>query len=161
MAESGLFDWLSKAFSSIWVWIIGFSGSILGHLVPIKDMIHFLLGLFLVDVVCGWLAARKIRGEKFNTRIIWKTTVPRMFASITMIIAVFTWDSVYYHDYFLTYKLIAWFFSGLLLISIAKNLYHITNWNPFRILSSAVIKTVEKQTGLDIELEETKDERTN
>ncbi len=147
-------QWLFKAIGNLWVWVIGLAGSIIGHLIPIKDIIHLLLFFFLLDVFFGYLSAKKLRGEKFNTQIIWRTTVPRIFTSLTLIIAVFMWDSVYYHDFFLTYKLLSWFFSGLLLISITKNIYNITRWNPFRLLGNAVKKQVETQTGINFEANE-------
>jgi phage-related holin len=96
---------------------------------PVKNIVHLLLLFFVLDVIFGYWAARKTRGERFSARIIWRTTMPRMVISMVLILSAFMWDQVYSQDTVATYRLIGWFISGVLLSSIVQNGYRITQWD--------------------------------
>lgn len=115
----------------VWSIISGAFMTVLGYFLPVKNIIHLLVFFFLLDVIFGYLAARKLRKERFSTKIIWNTTIPRMLFSIVLIAGTFMWDEVYRQTTVSTYTLIGWFISGLLLASIAINMYHITKWDVF------------------------------
>lgn len=131
-----LFKCLERAIydmtSNFWAVICGFFTSILGYFMPVKDVVHLLVILFILDVVFGYWAAKKLRGEKFSVKIIWSHTMPRMLISIVLIIGAYMWDHVYNQDFVCTYKIIGWFISGVLLYSIAENGYYITRWGVFK-----------------------------
>lgn len=128
----------------------GVFASAIGYLIPVRDIVHLLLLFFLLDVLFGYWAARKIRGERFSVQIIWNQTMPRMLISIVLIIGAFMWDSVYKQDFVSTYKIVGWFISGVLLYSIAENGYAITKWSVFPQLGNLFKNKVGEQTGLNV-----------
>lgn len=99
----------------------------------------------------GYLAARKLRGEKFSTRIIWRTTMPRMLVSVLLIVIAYMWDDVFKQDVLQTYNLAGWFIAGVLIFSIAKNGYKITNWEVFPLIGNLFQKKIKDQTGVNID----------
>lgn len=134
----------------IWEILCGMLGTIIGYFLPVKDMVNFIVLLFVIDVFLGYLAARKLRGEKFSTRIIWKTTMPRMLVSVLLIIIAYMWDDVFKQDMLQTYNIVGWFIAGVLIFSIAKNGYKITNWNGFLGIENLFKKKIEDETGTDL-----------
>lgn len=135
-----------------WVWktIFGTVTAIFGYFLPVKDLVHMVILFFIVDMLIGYWAARRLRGEKFSTKIIWKTTVPRLLISLVLIIMAFIWDTTCKQTYFPTYNIISWFISGILIFSIGKNAYSITNWEGFRLLSLLFRKKIKDQTGINV-----------
>lgn len=135
-----------------WIWksLCGMIGAILGYFLPIKDLVHLVILFFVLDMMFGYWAARKLRGEKFSTKIVWKTTIPRMLISIVLIIMAYLWDTTCQQIYLPTYNLISWFISGILIFSIAKNGYKITKWEAFPMIGNLFQKRIEKETGADI-----------
>ncbi|HAQ19612.1 MAG TPA: hypothetical protein DCR40_10335 [Prolixibacteraceae bacterium] len=134
----------------IWELLCGILGTIIGYFLPIKDMVNFIVLLFFLDVLMGYWAARKLRGEKFSTRIVWRTTMPRMLISILLIMMAYMWDDVFNQSFLQTYNLIGWFIAGVLIFSIGKNGYKITKWQGFQGLENIFKKKIEKETGADI-----------
>lgn len=124
--------------------------SALGYFLPVRDMVHLLILFFLLDVIFGYWAARKLRQERFKVSIIWTTTIPRMLLSLVLILGAFMWDKTYNQEFVSTYKIIGWFISGVLLYSIAENGYHITKWSVFPKLGQLFRSKVKDQTGLDV-----------
>lgn len=120
-------DWLK----TFWNFLSGTFFSLIGYFLPVKNIVHLLLLFFVLDVIFGYWAARKIRGERFSARIIWRTTMPRMVISMVLILSAFMWDQVYSQDTVATYRIIGWFISGVLLSSIVQNGYRITQWDMF------------------------------
>ena len=137
---------------SEWVWktITGTIAAILGYFLPIKDLVHLVILFFFLDMLFGYWAARKLRGERFSTRIVWKTTFPRMLISIVLILMAYLWDTTCHQNYLPTYNLIGWFISGMLIFSIAKNGYKITRWRGFIGLENMFRKKIEDETGAKI-----------
>jgi hypothetical protein len=136
--------------------IFGAVVSLLGYLLPVRNIVHLLLAFFIVDVFFGYWAAKKIRNEKFSVKIIWEHTIPRMLISIVLITGAFMWDKVYEQDLISTYKVIGWFISGVLLYSIADNGYQITKWSIFPKISMMIVDKVKASTGIDVEEIESK-----
>lgn len=147
---------LNYLFHDTYAIIFGAAVSFLGYLLPIKNIVHLLIVFFMVDVVFGYLAARKIRKEKFSVKIIWEHTIPRMLISIVLITGAFMWDEVYKQEVISTYKVIGWFISGVLLYSIADNGYQITKWSIFPKISMMIADKVKVTTGIDVEEIESK-----
>lgn len=130
--------------------LAGLFASVLGYFIPVKDIVHLLILFFIIDVIFGFWAARKLRKEKFSVKIIWSTTIPRMLISIVLILSAFMWDMTYKQDFVSTYKIVGWFISGVLIFSIAKNGYLITKWTVFSRIESLFRSKVKEQTGLDV-----------
>lgn len=139
-------DW----FRIVWSLLSGAFMTALGFLMPVKNIVHLLILFFLLDVVFGYWAARKLRKEKFSAKIIWKTTFPRMVISLVLVICAFLWDNVYQQTTFSTYNLIGWFISGVLLASIAINGYYITRWDIFLGLGKFFRDKTKDLTGIEI-----------
>lgn len=139
--------------------LTGVLAAILGFFIPIKDIVHLLIVFFIVDMIFGFLAAKKgkktkpkynKKGEeidqtRFSTTIIWNTTVPRMTISIILVVACYAWDHVFHQNLVDTFNIVGWFISGILLYSIAENGYYITNWYVLKRLANLLKKKVTKK----------------
>ena len=143
-------SWLRDAIENAYTCLTGLFLSIIGYFIPVKNIVHIVLLFFLLDVIFGFWAAKKLRKERFQVSIIWKHTMPRMLISIVLILATFMWDNVFQQDYVSSYKFVGWFISGVLLFSIAKNGFQITKWGVFNSIGNIVKKKVE-ETGEKIE----------
>lgn len=130
---------------------VGMFTSVLGLLLPIKDIVHLILFLFMIDVFFGYWAARKLRKESFSVKLIWSHTIPRMLIALTMVISTYIWDKVYNVNEFSTYKIIGWFISGVLLYSIAHNGYKITKWSVFPNIFTLIKRRIEETLKLPFE----------
>jgi hypothetical protein len=143
-----------------YAFISGLFMSVLGYFVPVKDIVHLLILFFILDVIFGFWAARKLRKERFSVKIIWGNTIPRMLISIVLITGAYMWDSTYEQDFVSTYKVIGWFISGVLLYSIAENGYHITAWAVFPKLSTIIGDKLKDKTGINAETKPKNDANT-
>lgn len=135
-----------------WAWkgICGAFCTVIGYFLPIKDLVHLVILFFVLDMLFGYWAARRLRGEKFSTKIVWKTTFPRMLISLVLIIMAYMWDKTCNQNWLPTYNLIGWFISGVLIFSIAKNGFKITQWQGFMNLENVFKKKFSDQSGADI-----------
>lgn len=152
-----LIDWMKY----FWSLVSGIIMSFVGYLVPIRDIVHLLVLFFILDVIFGYWAAKRLRKELFSAKIIWKTTMPRMVISLVLVIGAFMWDSVYQQELVATYKIIGWFISGVLLASIVQNGYQITNWNMFAFLGDFLKQKIRENTGVDIPDKNNNNEQSN
>lgn len=137
-------NWLSGALQDAYACISGFTAAAIGYFIPIKDMVHLVLVFFLVDVIVGYWAASKLRKESFNPSIIWKKTIPRATISIIIIMCTHAWDTTFSQDYISTSGFIGWFIAGIIIASIAKNGYEITNWKPFDTIGNSIKEQINK-----------------
>jgi hypothetical protein len=144
------FDWLKQVASNIWALITGLMTTVVGYFLPIKNIVHVVLFFFLLDIIFGYWAARKLRRERFSTKIVWQYTMPRILLSLTLIISAFMWDSVFEQEFISTYKVIGWFISGILIYSITKNGYKITHWEMFPMVGKLFERKIEEQTGINL-----------
>jgi len=126
--------------------------AVIGYFLPIRDLVHLVILFFVVDMLFGYWAARKLRGEKFSTKIVWQTTFPRMLISLILILMAFLWDTTCKQEYLPTYNIIGWFISGILIFSIAKNGYKITKWKAFLSIEGVFEKKIEDETGIKMDL---------
>lgn len=145
-------------FRNVYAVLAGGFASILGYFIPIKGIVNLLILFFILDVIFGYWAARRLRGEKFSVKLIWGHTIPRMLISIVLVMSAFMWDVVYDNDLLSTYKIIGWFISGVLLFSIAENGYKITKWAIFSKLGDLFARRTEELTGMDVSEEPEKEE---
>lgn len=131
--------------------IAGSMVSFIGYLLPIRNIVHLVIALFVFDVFFGYWAAKKLRNERFSVKIIWDHTMPRLLVSIVLITGAFVWDKVYEQEFVPTYKIIGWFISGVLLYSISKNGYKISKWKAFDQLGDFLQDKVKDATGIDMD----------
>lgn len=141
---------ISTAGKALWEFFYGLLGVVFGFFLPIKDMVNFVILLFLVDIIVGYITAHKIRGEHFKPEIIWKKTVPRMTLSVVLIILTYLWDTTFEQTILSTYTTTGWFISGMLIVSIARNGFKITRWQVFESLTGVFHEKIKEQTGVDI-----------
>lgn len=123
--------WTQKTFTNIWSLISGMSMSLLGYFLPIKDVVHFVIACFIIDMLIGYWTAKKTRGEKFSMSVVWNTTMPRLTLSLIIIILAFAWDTTFNQLTIASYKVVGWFICGVLIANIIQNSYKITKWNIF------------------------------
>jgi hypothetical protein len=152
MFEDSISDWLR----TFWSVITGFVAAAFGYFMPVKNIVHLLVFVFLLDVLFGYWAARKLRGERFSMKIIWRTTFPRMGISLVLILLAFMWDSVYQQNIVSTYRLIGWFITGVLLANIVQNGYRITKWDMFLGLGDMLKDKISDKTGIKIKTDNEK-----
>ena len=133
-----------------WPMLTGLFTSVIGYFLPVRDIVHLLILFFILDVIFGYWAAHKLRGERFSVKIIWNHTMPRMLISMVLITGAFMWDTVYRQEVVDTYKIVGWFISGVILFSIAENGYLITRWKVFSRVGSMVSSKIKDATGHDI-----------
>lgn len=143
--------WIYETLNNAYVFFTGCMISMLGYFLPIKDIAHLLILFFMLDVLFGYMAARKLRKERFSVKIIWNHTMPRMLISLVLIIGAYMWDKTYNQNVICTYKVVGWFISGVLLYSIAENGYQITKWSVFPKIGNMLKTNVKDKTGIDIE----------
>lgn len=143
---SDAMNWLTTTMSNAYGALSAFFISIIGYFLPIKNMVHLVLLFFLVDMIVGYIAARKLRGEEFNGAIVWSKTIPRAGFSVFFILATYMTDQVFGQDYICLYKLVGWFLCSIVLISISKNAYKLTGWMPFKYIGTITKKEVSKKT---------------
>jgi hypothetical protein len=146
-----LIEALQQLCSNAYALLAGLFTSIIGYFMPVKDIVNLLLLFFILDVIFGFWAAKKLRNERFSVKIIWSHTIPRMLISIVLIIGAYMWDKTYNQDIVSTYKVIGWFISGVLLYSIAENGYLVTKWTVFPRLSEFLKSKVKENTGIEVD----------
>lgn len=118
-------------FNSIYGFIVGLFMTLFSYLIPVRNIVQVVIFFFIIDIVVGYCANKKLRNEKFSVKKIWETTIPRMTISLMLIVCSYMWDNVFGQEVVATYKLIGWFISGVVLTSIANNGYKITKWKAF------------------------------
>lgn len=143
-------DWIKSILESTCSFIFGVLMTVFGYFIPVKNIVHLILFFFFLDVIFGYWAARKLRNENFQVKIIWNHTIPRMLISIVVILAAYMWDTTFGQEFVSSYKIIGWFIAGVLLYSIAENGYSITSWSVFGRLKNALSKNIENETGINI-----------
>lgn len=160
-----MFRAIGQVFSNLtvkfWPMLTGLFASIIGYFIPVSDIVHLLIFFFILDVIFGYWAAHKLRGERFSVKVIWNHTMPRMLISIVLITGAFMWDTTYKQEMVETYRIVGWFISGVLLFSIAENGYLITRWKVFSRVGSFLSKKIKDATGHEIDKgKEANDETT-
>lgn len=124
-------DMISEWLRSAWQTFVAIFIAAIGYFLPVKNIVHVLVLFFVADMVIGYLNAKMYKGERFSMSKIWRTTFPRLFLSLIIIVLAYLWDTVYQQDTVCTYRFIGWIISGVLFANIIKNGYYITKWDVF------------------------------
>ena len=138
-------SWISNTLDNSLAFALSAFISVIGYFSPVGNILLLLLVLFGIDVILGIWASKKLRKESFSMKKVFSTAIPRFIISAIIILITYAWDSVYSQDLVCTYKVAGWFISGLLIISITKNGYQITNWSVFKSIEKLVRKQVDKR----------------
>jgi len=137
-------------FRDVYIIIISSIISFVCYLMPVKNIVHSMVLFFVIDVVFGYWAARKIKKQRFSVKIIWNYTMPRMLLSIVLVVSCFLWDEVYAQEVVSTSNFVGWFISGVLICSIAENGYKITKWAIFPKIVRLLSAEIKEKTNFDI-----------
>lgn len=124
--------------------------TVIGYLSPISSIVHVVLLFFLIDILYGWLADRKINNAKFQPKIVWEKTVPRIVLTIIALILAFILDEVTNQKWVTTYNLVGWSICSLLFLSIIRNGYIVTNWSVLKSIFYISKNKIEKETGINV-----------
>ena len=146
--------YISKWGTDLYSFITGAITVVLGYFYPMRNIVHLLLFLFLFDVICGYWAARKLRHERFNVKLVWGHTCPRILLTLGIIILLYLWDDVHQQTIIRTYNYFAMFISGVLIYSIMENAYAITKWNALNIAKIMIWKKFKGEENMDIDIRE-------
>jgi len=106
----------------------GMIGSLVGYFLPIKETVHILCIFFILDVLFGFLVSKKINGSKFQVRIIWENTLPKMLISFLVILTAHLLDKIAPLEIFTIRSFVGWFLCGMVLSSVWDNAYKLTKW---------------------------------
>lgn len=124
-------DWIEQTISDFCTFITGIFVSVIAYLFPVKDIVNFLVLLFILDFLFGFWVAHKINHERFIVKKVWDGTILRMLFSIVLIILLYLWGDLYQMSMETSYKIVGGFISGVVLVSIIQNMYKLTQWSLF------------------------------
>lgn len=130
---------LEQLTQTLYKFLVGIVAAIFGYFSPIKNFVHLLIFLLIIDTLFGYWANYKLKNEKFLFSKVWKVTLPRMLVGVTLIVCAYLWDIIYQQIMFETYRIVGWILSGFVLVSIAQNGYKITNWGPVKEVGNLVL----------------------
>ena len=123
-----VFQCLEEISQTLYKLIAGLIAAMFGYFLPIRDFVHLLIFLLIVDMLFGYWANRVTRGEEFLFKKVWFVTFPRMIVGVVLIVSAYLWDVVYHQTTVETYVIVGWILSGFTFLSIVQNAYKITNW---------------------------------
>ena len=119
---------LNELFNDVYNLVVGAIFSLFGYLSPIRETMHILFFFFLLDVIFGYLVARKTRGEKWQPKIIWEKTIIKMLVASLMVITAHLLDQIAPSSILTIREFVGWFISGIVLSSVWENFHTLTKW---------------------------------
>ena len=138
-------DWISWFAQNLYKVSAGVFTAIIGYFIPIRDFVHLLIFLLIVDMLIGYWANKKTRGEKFLMTKVWSVTIPRMVVGIALIMCAFLWDTIYHQDTVSTYVITGWILSGATLVSITQNGFKVTHWAALNDIGNLIKEKLPKK----------------
>ncbi|HZK26029.1 MAG TPA: phage holin family protein, partial [Thermoclostridium sp.] len=137
-------------FSNAAGWVLGVFLSIINYFAPIADTIHVLLVFFVGDILFGFLASKKLRGESFNPRKVWEKTIPKMLVSFFIIISAHMLDSISPLGFLTIRESVGWILSGLVLHSVWKNAFIVTKWTALKHIGAFLSDSLKDRFKIDV-----------
>lgn len=119
---------LNELFNDAYNLAVGAVLTLFGYFAPVRETIHILFFFFLLDVIFGYLVARKMRGEKWQPKIIWEKTMIKMLVASLMVITAHLLDKIAPSSYLTIREFVGWFISGVVLSSVWENFHTLTKW---------------------------------
>lgn len=147
---------LNELFNDVYNLIVGAIFSLFGYFSPIRETMHILFFFFLLDVIFGYLVARKVRGEKWQPKIIWEKTIIKMLVASLMVITAHMLDKIAPSSYLTIREFVGWFISGVVLSSVWENFHTLTKWKIVVKLSETLSEKLKFKDTEDAEDEEDK-----
>lgn len=133
---------LEEIGQTIYKLVAGLLAAMFGYFLPIRDFVHLLIFLLIVDMIFGYWANRKTKGEKFSFKKVWFVTFPRMVVGIVLIVSAYMWDVVYRQTAVETYVIIGWLLTGFTFLSIVQNGYKITSWSAINEIGNLIAERI-------------------
>ena len=156
------FDVMQDFFSNAGGWLLGVFLSIAHYFAPVADTIHVLLVFFIGDILFGFLASKKLRGESFNPRKVWEKTIPKMLVSFFIIISAHMLDSISPLGVLTIRESVGWILSGLVLHSVWKNAFVVTKWTALRHIGAFLSDSLKDKFKIDVnKFKEDENEHSN
>lgn len=155
-------DIMEEFFCNAGGWVLGVFLSIAHYFAPVADTIHVLLVFFVGDILFGFLASKKLRGESFNPRKVWEKTIPKMLVSFFIIISAHMLDSISPIGFLTIRESVGWILSGLVLHSVWKNAFVVTKWTALRHIGAFLSDSLKDRFKVDVDkFKEDEDEHSN
>ena len=145
------FDGMQDFFCNAGGWALGVFLNIVNYFAPISDTIHVLLVFFVGDILFGFLASKKLRGESFNPRKAWEKTIPKMLVSFFVIISAHMLDSISPIGFLTIRESVGWILSGLVLHSVWKNAFIVTKWTALRHIGAFLSDSLKDKFKVDVD----------
>ena len=139
------FEWL---LCHTWNLITGLFLAGLAYFANLKGAIHVMCIAFLLDLIFGYLASRKLKGERFSLSKAF-IMIERLFFSCAAILLLFAIDKETHQDYVQLYNIIAWLISGMLCYSILDNGDKLTGGKFLGAVKTFLGSKIKEQTGLN------------
>ena len=143
-------DIMEEFFCNAGGWALGVFLSIVHYFAPVADTIHVLLVFFIADILFGFLASKKLRGESFNPRKVWEKTIPKMLVSFFIIISAHMLDSISPAGFLTIRESVGWILSGLVLHSVWKNAFVVTKWTALRHIGEFLSDSLKDRFKVDV-----------
>ena len=155
-------DIIKEFFLNAGGWVLGVFLSIAHYFAPVADTIHVLLVFFIGDILFGFLASKKLRGESFNPRKVWEKTIPKMLVSFFIIISAHMLDSISPLGVLTIRESVGWILSGLVLHSVWKNAFVVTKWTALRHIGAFLSDSLKDKFKIDVnKFKEDENEHSN
>lgn len=126
--------------------LMGLFVSLIAFFEPTFDALRVLVVFFLLDVIFGVWNARKNEGKKFQARIIWEKTIPKMLVSFLIIISAHMLDCIAPLKSLTITSFVAWFICGVVLSSVWENFYKITKWGAIEQAKEKINEMLKSKT---------------
>jgi len=143
-------DVMTEFFFSAWGWILGVFLSVAHYFAPVADTIHILFIFFIADILFGFLAAKKLRGERFKPQKVWNKTIPKMLVSFFIIISAHMLDSITPVGFLTIRESVGWILSGLVLHSVWRNAFVFTKWTALRHIGDFLSENLRTRFNIDV-----------
>ena len=155
-------DIIKEFFLNAGGWVLGVFLSIAHYFAPVADTIHVLLVFFIGDILFGFLASKKLRGESFNPKKVWEKTIPKMLVSFFIIISAHMLDSISPLGVLTIRESVGWILSGLVLHSVWKNAFVVTKWTALRHIGAFLSDSLKDKFKIDVnKFKEDENEHSN
>ncbi len=125
---------------------MGLFGALIAFFEPTLDALRVLVVFFVLDVIFGVWNARKNDGKKFQAKIIWEKTIPKMLVSFLIIISAHMLDCIAPLKSLTITSFVAWFICGVVLSSVWENFYKITKWGAIEQAKEKISEVLKSKT---------------
>lgn len=134
----------------LWDFVSGVFFVFLSYFAELKGAFHVMFAAFLLDLVLGIWASKRIRKERFSMDKFF-VAILRMCISYSLVMLLYAMDKEMKQETVSLANITAWMVTGSLIYSAAKNGFQITSSKIFLKIMELINKKVQDNTGMDIE----------